>query len=316
MSYRDTDSKLFMPNEVFKDLVSCKDYSKDASSHIAFAYSYIYLCTWLYRHCNYFQMEKVTQERLKEILGYTSSYKGLDYIIKKNGLLEKLGYLETTTDYPLSWNLDEDRFLEFETIKEFEKKYGYGVIPNTISRNFKVKLPIKAFHRTKESLEERDLDGTFYDVYHTHMIPVEVFIYCMANVEIGVIGLYLYAFIKHMNGIYSDSVDISLKQFVVQTGIKGTTLDTYLKRMKEQNIIECDPKPYVFDLPEYLREANTYKVVEYQHFGQRLTPVENRKVMSLYTYKKENGIVVEKQSYEPENNFLSMVDMDDSLLPY
>jgi hypothetical protein len=316
ISYDKKATKLYMPNEIFEDLVACKEFKKDGSSHISFAYGYTYLCTWLYRYCNFFQTEPITQERLKEIMGYTATYKNLDYIIKKNGLLEQLGYLETTTDYPLTWEMDEDKILNFQTVKTY--KLEFGKIPETTSRNFKVKLPTKAFHRTNESLESQLLDGTFYDVYSTHMISIEVFMYCMAKEDIGVIGFYLYAFIKNKNDLFQAGVDISLKEIADQTGIKATTLTTYLTRLKEFNMIDCRLKPYVFNLPQRLWEANTYNVKEHEFFGNKATPVEKRKVMSLYTYEKEYGII-DTLDNNTGSDFLQLantIDIDDNLLPF
>lgn len=319
LSYREKDSMLYMPNELFGDLVTCVDFKGDASSHISFGYCYIYLCTWLYRYCNYFQTEKLVQGVLKEILGYVRSNKTVDYIIKKDGLLEELGYLKTTLDYPMFWDYRFDTnagLLEFIRISDFKSSGETSLWSKFNDRNFKVKFPIKAFYRTSKALEELSLDGTFYDRSNTHMIPVEAFIYSMTNRELGVIALYLYAFLKWKNDRYASGYTISHWQLSDQTGIKASTLDAYLYRLRNHNMIDCEVQPYVFNLPREFWKPNTYRVRDYKLFGLGDEPVEKRKVMSLYSYEREFGEVIDRGSAEANAQDVVLVEIDEDSLPF
>ncbi|TXK75440.1 hypothetical protein [Paenibacillus sp. N3.4] len=307
--YTNKETTLYMPNEIFDDLLSSENL--EDSSHIAFAYSYVYLCTWLYRYCKYYYYEKMTQDKIKQILGYAKTNKTLDYMIKKDGVLETLGYLETTTDFPILLSID-DGFLDFYTN---EQNKADCPIRLDNYKNFKVKLPIKAFHRTQESVEERVLDGTYYDVYKTHLIPFEVFMYCMSYAEINTVGFYLYAFLKHKNDLFTNGVDISLQRIMEETGIKATTLDTYLTKLKEHNMIDCIVQPYVLNLPQHLWQANTYKTEPYVLFGKKSVSITKRKVMSLWTYEKEYG-KIGKQSFDFLSESPPVIDIDDNMLPF
>lgn len=110
LQYHEKESKIFMPNEIFDDL---KGAIPD-SPHIAFAYSYTYLAAWLYRYSKHISPTEgfIDNVKMKQILGYNENYKKLDYLIKKNGLLDQLGYTETVKDFPTSWTYDEMEGLE------------------------------------------------------------------------------------------------------------------------------------------------------------------------------------------------------------
>ena len=74
LQFNDYESKIFMPNEIFGDLQK----NIDNASHIAFAYSYIYFVTWLYRYAKYGMVnELIDQKFIKRILGYNENYKKL-----------------------------------------------------------------------------------------------------------------------------------------------------------------------------------------------------------------------------------------------
>src|SRR5437763_8036906 len=106
------EKRIFMPNEIFDDFKS----GFDSGVHKAFAYSYYYVVNYLYRYTKYSFGERFTQPEIMEFLGYSASNKKLNYITKKDGLLDQIGYTKTTTDYPVQWNFDSDyagKSLEF-----------------------------------------------------------------------------------------------------------------------------------------------------------------------------------------------------------
>lgn len=297
-----SDAKLpkgvYLPNEIFRDLVKCDELVEGKTKQTsprAFAYAYIYLCCWLYRYCKWVGDErKVTQADLKQVLGYSRENKTIDYIIKKNGVLEKLGYLTTTTDYPVSYFFEDD-CIDFNTIKEQNQDYNEEVKKYLNNdKNYKIKFPVKAFHRTRESFEERVLDGTFYGVENTHQVPFQVFAYCMTNKDIGITGFYLYSYLKHRNDIFKQGVDISHLKLTDETGISPTKLDDCLKQMKSHNMINVKVEDFVFDMPIHLRKANKYKVKDFEFFGAGKGVVNTRKVYGYVEGQEdERGSAIE-----------------------
>src|SRR5699024_402737 len=172
LNYNNKESKVFMPNEIFGDLQE----KVDKEVHIPFSYSYIYLCTWLYRHAKHFNPDIYTNKTLKEILGLFSNSQAINYLIKKNGLLDEIGYLESVRDFPISWEI-VDGELHFDMYSE------YPEFPAKMSNRFFLKKPVFAFERVDLDDSDYIMEGTFYNITNTHMIPFEVFLFCMSKKE-------------------------------------------------------------------------------------------------------------------------------------
>jgi hypothetical protein len=250
---------IYMPNEIFIDLH--KAYIKEqlkSPSHIAFAYSYYFFIILLYRYC-YYGIEEFTQAKIKECLGYAPNYQSIDYLIKKNGVLDQLGYTKTTKDYPVNWDLSEFG-LEFETWSEIKSNYK-DIKTYLNDRNFKIKYPIKAFHRTKESFQDNNPDGTFYDIQNTHGIKIDTFIEIMDNEQLGTTGFYLYAYLKYKNDIYKDGYCKSLENLEEETKIKHTTLIKYLKMLEEHFFLIVTRQPYIINANGEELNPNIYKTI-------------------------------------------------------
>lgn len=301
LEFNEKENKLFMPNEIFNDL---KLYIKDNSSHIAFAYSYIYLTTWLYRYTKYANVTvKLDQKKLKEILGYSPTYPEINYIIKKNGVLEQMNYLKTTTDYPVTWEFKVGEYsdegieeLTFEMYSQFKDEYGldYGL---NLGRNFKVKYPVKAF--TRNSATDDILDGTFYEVDNTHLVPFEVFLYCASNNKVGLTGFYIWCYLKMKCQMFESGYDVSLNNLSSEVGISNRTLIKYIDRLKRYKMIDfCYNQDYfVWGLQKEDRKSTTYITNDYELFSDEPVAYEKIKRMSHEDYVKLQNYKEEIKKY-------------------
>ncbi len=358
------ESYLFMPNEIFKDLqkglnsvkpisneekeieyIEVKGQtrkkrgkSKGASiNHVTFAYSYIYLVTWLYRYAKYGK-GKVTikKEHLKKILGYGAKTQEVDYLIKKNGVLEMMDYIRTTTDFPLEYHYsNEYRYemmdtdivpgeLTFTTFLEYKEKDERGEYLNGGSykyfdrgKNYKIKYPVKAFERIVDSEGNIEWEGTFFEVDNTHLIPVEVFLYCMSNKKIGCTGFYLYSYLKHKNDIYEGGYDVSIEDLVIETGIPDSTLNKYISLLKSYRMIDFyhNQEAFCVAYKSEDRKANTYITNDYILFSDKPVPYERIKVIKKDEYLKQ---LKEKEDEKRINwgNPETEVDIAIEELPY
>lgn len=310
LQYNEKESKIFIPNEIFDDL---KKTAKN-TPHLAFTYSYYYLISWLYRYTKYglFQLDT---GQIKEILGYNQTTKGLDYITKKNGLTDQIGYTQTVKDFPISWSFD-DNMLEFELLSDMDK-FTQQIIKENLNRKYTVKFPIKAFYRypdddeLKEEYDNGYEDGTFFDISNTHCIPFEIFMYCMENESIGTIGFYLYSYIKRMNDKYASGWDVSIENMSEQTGIAEKTLIRYLDQLRKYKMIEAihNQEYFCIALDMSKRKANTYYINEFDLFTDK--PQQYKKMKVLTT--KEH---YEKLDGEFERLLGNPVDISESELPY
>ncbi|MEK3855956.1 hypothetical protein [Cytobacillus sp. FSL H8-0458] len=331
LQYREKESKVFMPNEIFDDIKKPfiqmaankkieqsnnfikvetvkgirkkRGQNKDAiSKHIAFAYSYYYLISWLYRNAKYGEIN-ITIEDIKKVLTYTRKSQEVDYIIKKNGILDEIGYTETTNDYPIAWEF-KDPELEFIFFSDMDKDIQKMLI-NQKGRNFKIKIPIKHLHRDSESYKEGILDGLFYEPHNFHVVPFEIFLFCMGKKEVGVRGFYLYCYLKRMNEYYGEGYDVSIEKLSKEIAIPISTLEKDIEAIRCYRMVNCihNQEYFVPGLEDGERKANTYITNEYFAFSDIKLPIKKIQRMNLNDYR------IMKQATEEAPNVQQIDDM-------
>lgn len=278
------ESKNFIVNEVFEDLKS----NISSASHIAFSYSYLYLVQWLYRQAKYFNVkETIDNSKLKEILGYDKNNRTVNYLIKKDGLLDKINYLETTRDYPVSWTFTKDEPLEFLMSSDLDFEEGKEYLP-TMPKRFYLKKPLKGFDDRTVVIkgEETEASGVFYQIDCTHNIPFEVFMYCMSKEDLGCVAFYLYSYLKHRNDIHVSGVDVSLDNLAKETGISRRTVNKYIGLLKSYKMIDFkhNQEFFVIGMAEGDRMSNTYITRDYDFFSEEHVPYHRIEVKSNEFY--------------------------------
>lgn len=273
------ESRVFLPNEIFDDLL---DYLT-SGTQVAYAYSYLYLTQFLYRNCKYFNTKALIDAKvIKQVLGYSESNRTMNLITKKGGLLDNIGYTESTKDFPLGWGFKpaEGEGLSFAMASDMPKE----TLP-PIPKMFFLKKPLKAFERTilKQDKKTNELvaveaQGTFYDVSNTHSVDFDVFMYCMANEELGTVGFYLYSWLKHKNDIFKGGYDVSYEKLCAETGISRRTMIQYLDALKGYNLVRFKFNQEYFALGMYKeeRKATTYYTNGYSEFLEK--PVSYEKI--------------------------------------
>jgi len=281
------ESQVFLPNEVFDDLQGYLT----SGTQLAYAYSYLYLTQFLYRNCKYFNTkESIDGKVIKEVLGYKENNRTMNHITKKGGLLDSIGYTEPTKDIPMTWNFKqaEGEPLSFVMASDMPKE----MLP-PIPKMFFLKKPLKAFKRTilKQDKETNELvteeaQGTFYDVSNTHSVDFDVFMYCMANKELGIVGFYLYSWLKHKNDIFTGGYDVSYEKLCAETGLARTTMIQYLDALKAYNLVrfKFNQEYFVIGMTEGERMATTYYTNDYFCFNDEPEPFKKMKVMTNADY--------------------------------
>jgi hypothetical protein len=281
LEYQEKESQLYIPNEIFNDFRVLHD---KGSGHVAFAYSYYYLISWLYRFCKYGHLN-IDVKVIKEILGYNATYKKLDYLIKKNGVLDELGYTLSSTDFPYSWYFNNGD-IEFHYLSELNVEDRKRILEQR-GRNYKVKVPVKGLLRNRESEQEGYYNGIFYDISRTHLVEFEVFVECMSKGELGCIGFYLYGYLKWKCGMYN-GYDVSYKQMEDETGINYRTLERYLDEMRKNNMITVSSSDFIIGARNEDRKSNTYYVNDAGLFGMKPISMKKGKVITLETHLKQS----------------------------
>lgn len=304
---REHNMKVFMPNEVFTDLNEglhdeeghkIKEFK--TSTHIAFAYSYTYLAHYMYRYCKYYYfveystVAEIDEKMIKQILGFPAKAEQYTYLTKKDGILEQLGYIRKVSDKPYKYELEEITRIggkvEYEPCFEMESELE---IPNSNSKNRKINLPVKAFWREEESEEDSYYNGTYYEKYNTHQINFDVFMYCMADPELGVEGFYLYSLCLYLNNKFRKGFDCTNENFARLSGMSIKEIKKQLRNLEERNMINNDHKPFCIDKPEDKKtKSNTYWIKSINVFAKNemeFKKIPKQRKINAEQYEEEIG---------------------------
>lgn len=358
-NYRDVESKIFVPNEIFADFKaigniktvkgkSDEEYRKRSDgkkvkkgvgkSQVPFAFSYYYLISYLYRNAKYGEIqETLTQGKLKEILGFSSTYKDVNYIIKEGGMLDQMQYTETTDDIPILASREVVGVSEYVLTKEERNKYlfldfeyydweegrdpFYKHYTKTFPNSYKIKKPIRGFHKCyvdennpdKSGIDETVHDGSFYEVDNTTLIPFEIFIFCMERKSLGCNAFFLYSYLKMMNDKYNDGYDCPLDKLQSELCFSRPSLNKYIKLLRKHNMIEVIYNQEFFStaLEHDERMANTYITNEWIYFNDN----GNKKIEMIKTISAEDYHKM-KEAEEKEKEERKKIEVELNKLPY
>ncbi|MEJ9114187.1 hypothetical protein LAV76_15535 [Bacillus paramobilis] len=265
-----------IPNEFFDEINSIKkeiNLIKD-SKHISFAFSYLYLVTYLYRYTKFHDYNdyEFTEQELKKLLTMSPDSCGknsVNKITKRGGILEKLGFIEKVRDYPISYDYDpEEKEFVFSYLSDVIADLGESAHKyfNTNSKNRRVNLPVKMFNDRTLKAINMEYSGTLYDVTYTTQIDIRVFIYCMIREKLGLEAFYLHSFIKYKNGFHADFWRRSIQNIIEDTGLSQTVIQLRLKEMEKHGMVFCTHEDFVVGADRNVMTPNGYMAQEYNKF--------------------------------------------------
>ncbi len=258
-----------IPNGIFKDLSqSIKD--KKGGTNIqqsSFAYAYLVCLSFLYKYAHYVDVNNesyIQSNDIKRILGYSAKTKSIDYIIKKDGLLENIGLIETTEDFPVYTTYSTDKYngidiREFITVNDL--KHGsddilFKKIKSIVkNKNYAIKIP-------KFIFDYKGDVGTLYDYSNTHMINIKEFIGIIYDNKFDNIDFMLYAFFKSKcQNLNNNTKSIPLLRIISEIGMSKDSFYTHLKFIESKGLIKIAHKDWVMDSEMDNYEANDYKFI-------------------------------------------------------
>ncbi|MGG0667685.1 hypothetical protein ABE073_04065 [Lederbergia citrisecunda] len=180
-----------MPNELLFHLpewLSNKELK--SNQHQEFIYSYLWLISYYWRYARYAE-EKITQQTIKSVLGYNPDEKRLNYIVKKNGLLDAKGYTSTTKNYPVSWSFENSKEgVSFTMLKSLDLEFQ-ALVSKFKSENYQVKCPLV-------SVGTDVSEGIYWNTDNTHFMSQELFDLCMKHPKLQCAGFYLCGVLKYI----------------------------------------------------------------------------------------------------------------------
>ncbi|RDY70387.1 hypothetical protein DXT76_13120 [Halobacillus trueperi] len=277
------EKNIVIPNEDLLELLDAihMDAKGFRSYYTAYAFSYYYLATYLYRYAVYGKSDfNFSEANLKKMLTISPSNKGkngISFISKRNGLLDKIGFLKKESDYPIgvrffdkAWTTEKG-IHSFAYLSEINENMPEHLKLNT--KNSRVNRPIHLVDiRNYESQYSNGLgEPTYLDPDNTTMISIDIFIYCMTNKELGIEAFHMYSYLKYYTEYYGGKWNCPLEDFPTKFGMKRDTIKKKLKALEEYNMIYNSHEPFVPNLREYTDQsipANTYKVHSYSQFAR------------------------------------------------
>lgn len=205
---------------------------------VAFSFAYYYLSSYVWKYSKYNEQLFEKKDFLNVILK-RERYSSFDYLIKKDGVLEKLKILETTNNFPISNEFDKDqKQMNYLYINDIEKELKKEIMKNTFKK-YSVKKPIRFY-------KIGDEPGYNYNQSDSIFINLKEFLTCINDKDISYLGFYFYCYIKfnivkfggYQNGILKTTYPIIKKE----TGFNERMITKLFKHLKEKGLLEKEVK--------------------------------------------------------------------------
>lgn len=253
-----------IPNGLFFDLSNnIKTNGKINIKQISFAYSYLVAVAFLYKYAHFVDIDNGTyiqNSDIKQLLGYGKTTKTVDRIIKKNGILEEIGLVKTTSDYPVEVEYTNEKInniniRDFITISKLgADNINYIMVKEIVkNNNYEIKEPSFLF-------EYKEDIGSLYNYENTHKITLKEFLFFIGDDNLDNIDFLMYSFFKcKCYGLKDNAKSIALDKIVIEMGIGRDAFYIHLEKLKEYKFIEVHHKGWrVSGKRKNDMEANDY----------------------------------------------------------
>lgn len=237
------DASVQVPNGLFVDLSRSIKNRRGGTNvgQTSFGYIFLVMNAFMYKYAHYVDIANKTyiqNSDAKEILGYSRTTKSVDRLIKKGGLLEEIGLVESTREFPVHVDIyrDSSGFLisdpttigMLESDSDIRKEIS-RVVRN---RNYEIREPL-FLHEYRGDL------GTLLDYSNTHKITIDEFMGLIFNEDLNNTDMMVYFFIKSLAHGHS-KIDISQDRFIRTLGMSTETLYKSLDSLKRNCVVDVD----------------------------------------------------------------------------
>jgi hypothetical protein len=227
-----------LPNEIFKDLT---DSDIRSFRHRAFAYSFYYLACSLYRNAKYGYIPLRDLFSLNLIEKLYGDRKPINYITKRNGVLDQIGYTSSENNFPIVCDIEDGFIVDFQMYQDLPKEVRDEM---NVPSNFICKKPLKAFFRNSN---DAYYTGTFFEFENTHVIDFTIFAKCVTSSQYGFESFYVYSFLNAFEGLMS-SKTIYKSYLTLSLNTSTKNLNRILSNLEKLRLIkikDCSDFKYV-----------------------------------------------------------------------
>jgi hypothetical protein len=231
---------IFLPNEILFDEKILTAMPK--WKHRAFFLSYYYLSSFMYRnlvHSKIAEVSMFSPTNLKRLLSAGRISQTYDYIVKKKGMLEQLGWTVTERDYPIYFNIENGEIVDVVSLIQARND---GYILDDLPKTFYIHKPLKAFYRYENNDDQKYFDGHFFDYKETIKVLTEAFVSILSNKVLGFSGFYFYCYLRYKsNQIFFKKyrgMPISHEKIAKDIGLRPKTLQNFTRELKQMGLID------------------------------------------------------------------------------
>lgn len=221
------------------------------NSHRTFAFAYNWLVSYLWKYSKYGIQEINTQD-IKSILGVSPQEQRVNYLIKKDGVLDKVGYTETTRDFPISTDLTGDDGIKITQLSDMDE-FLSKMFLKQYSKRYTCKKPLLQYQREGKK-------GLMYSKDDTIPISIFEFTRCVLCSEIGVDGFMIYCYLKYRSKMFGYApVTVFNNEIVDAIGFKERKIRTLVHNLELAGMIKVERKTTYKD--GAFTKNNTYEII-------------------------------------------------------
>lgn len=226
-----------IPNKLIGKLTEAMD-KHGMKTYVHYAYSYLVLHAFLYKYAHYVDEENneyLNVANIKELLKYNPRNQRVDAVSKKGGILEEEGFIETTTDIPLSvsWEGNKKGFDKRKIVylSEYDDTAKILLFTNTIrTPNFHVAIP-------EFMLDYENSKGSMNDYRDTYRMTYGEFHRFMFHDDLTTRDFLIYGFLK--SSIRDRGyAQVSYESIQRKTGLSNTTVKNTSDKLEKAGIIK------------------------------------------------------------------------------
>lgn len=258
IKYMESNPYIQIPSKLISEVTRAVRIN-NAESYAHYAFSFLILNAFLYKYANYINISDKTYiniSDMKEILKYNANNQKIDIISKKeDGILEQEGFLESTTNIPISYTTVDSLdsiykkrvVLDVSDIDENLSDYIYSDILRT---------PNYFSYTPTFMIDTKKREGTLNNYSNTFRLDYNEFAYFIFNDNFTLRDFYIYCYIK--SSLKKDGVaNITYDTYKRQTGLSKNTIKNIINKLEKEGIVDVSSSG---NYSYKIKNPNKYKI--------------------------------------------------------
>lgn len=233
--------------------------------YMAYAYSFLVANAFLYKYVHYVDFENneyINISDIKSLLKYSPNSQKINKISKRgDGLLERYGYVETTTDIPVAiyWEEGADKN-DFNKRKVMRLSEASSEIESILKSNI-LKTTHLCTYTPEFMMDYHKKEGTMNDYSGTYRLTYKEFSYFMFDDRFTIRDFLLYCYLKSSGG-KEERATFSYDSVRTTTGISHVTAKKSYEKLQEHNVIGIKDNPkknHIYNNPKTYYISKEFK---------------------------------------------------------